>query len=181
MKQLQQVFDNAEQLYSLAEIEQALGCLAEVLTQHYVDANPLLLCVMNGSVITAGHLLPKLNFALELDYIHLSRYANTTSGGEIVWHHKPVTDLANRDVILIEDIFDQGVTLQALRDYCHQAGAKSVSCVCLIDKEHNDKVGTKPEFIGLTVPDRYVFGFGMDYHGYWRNAPGIFAVKEDEL
>jgi len=181
MKQLQQIFEQTDQLYSLIEIEQALDHLAEKLTQHYADSKPLLLCVMNGSVITAGHLLPKLDFVLELDYIHLSRYANTTLGGDIVWHHKPVTDLANRDVILIEDIFDQGVTLQALRDHCQQAGAKSVSCVCLIDKFHDNKVGTPAEFIGLTVPNRYVFGFGMDYQGYWRNAAGIFAVRDKDL
>jgi len=181
MKQLQQIFDNADQLYNLEQIDSALSTLAEQLNQQFADSNPLLLCVMNGSVITAGHLLPKLNFLLELDYIHVTRYGDKTVGGDLSWLHQPVSELKGRVVILIEDIFDQGITLEALRQYCEQEGAKSVSCVTLIDKVHGNKTGITPEFIGLTVPDRYVFGFGMDYKGYWRNAPGIYAVREDGL
>jgi len=180
MKQLQQVFDTAECLYSMTDIDAALERVAATLVEHYADLNPLLICVMNGSVITAGHLLPKLSFLLELDYIHISRYGDKTVGGELTWHHSPITSVENRDVLLIEDIYDEGVTLQHLRRYCEEAGARTVKCVTLIEKLHGNKIGTPPEFVGLTVPDRYVFGFGMDYRGYWRNAPGIYAVKEDE-
>ncbi|MFW5450168.1 MAG: hypoxanthine-guanine phosphoribosyltransferase [Methylophagaceae bacterium] len=180
MKQLQDIFDNAQQLYSMAEIDAALERLAIALTQEYADVNPLFLCVMNGSVMTTGHLLPKLKFPLELDYIHVSRYGDKTIGGKLNWLHKPVTDLNDRTIILIEDIFDEGVTVQALRDYCKQAQARLVSCVALVDKLHDNKLGKLPEFIGLTVPNRYVFGFGMDYQGYWRNAPGIYAVNEGD-
>ena len=180
MKHLQHIFDNADKLYSFSEIDNALNRIAEKLSGQFATENPLFLCVMNGSVITTGHLLPKLNFPLELDYIHISRYGDKTVGGELEWFHKPTTELSNRTVILVEDIFDEGVTLHALRQYCNEAGAKSVSCVTLIDKLHDNKTGELPEFIGLTVPDRYVFGFGMDYQGYWRNAPGIYAVSEDD-
>jgi len=180
VKHLQQIFDNADQLYSMDDIDSALAHLAQALTKKFSSSNPLFLCVMNGSVITTGHLLPKLNFPLELDYIHVSRYGNKTSGGKLHWFHKPVTDLKNRTVILVEDIFDEGVTVQALREHCENAGAMSVDCVALIDKLHSNKVGLQPEFIGLTVPNRYVFGFGMDYQGYWRNAPGIYAIKEED-
>jgi hypoxanthine phosphoribosyltransferase len=178
MNDLQEIFNNSEQLYSMTDIDNALERLAALLTKQYANSKPVMLCVMNGSVITVGHLLPKLTFALELDYIHVTRYGEKTIGGELKWLHKPITELKNRDVVLIEDIFDEGVTLKALREYCEQAGANSVSCVTLIDKAHDNKVGSPPEFIGLTVPDRYVFGFGMDYQGYWRNAPGIYAVGE---
>ena len=88
MQQLQQVLDTADLLYSLDEIDQALNSLAESLTQHYADSNPLLLCVMNGSVVTTGNLLPKLNFPLELDYIHLTRYGDKLVGGELEWLHQ---------------------------------------------------------------------------------------------
>lgn len=178
MEDLQKIFDNAKQLYSIIEIDEALERLADLLTKQYENSNPVILCVMNGSVITTGHLLPKLSFVLELDYIHVTRYGKKTIGGELDWLHKPTIELKNRNVVLIEDIFDEGVTLQALREYCEQSGSKSVSCVSLIDKMHDDKIGLPPEFIGLTVPDCYVFGFGMDYQGYWRNAPGIYAVEE---
>lgn len=168
----------ADCLYSLPQIETALTQLAEQITAEYADKNPLLLCVMTGAVITLGHLLPKLAFELEVDYLHASRYGNKTSGGELVWYAKPQTALANRHVLLVEDIYDEGPTLMALRDFCQRAGAASVSCVALVEKHHDRKSGVKPEYIGLTVPDRYVFGFGMDVSGYWRNAPGIFALKE---
>lgn len=181
MNQLQTIFDTADLLYSLDEIEQALKQLAAALTEQFADLNPVILCVMNGSVVVTGNLLPKLNFPLELDYIHASRYGDKTVGSELNWFHKPAIKLANRTVIVVEDIFDEGITLQALRKYCLQAGAKSVNCVTLINKLNNNKVGTLPEFIGLTVPARYVFGFGMDYKGYWRNAPGIYAVSKQYL
>ncbi len=181
MKQLQYIFDTADLLYSLTDIEQALDRLATTLTKQFANLNPVILCVMKGSVVVTGNLLPRLNFPLELDYIHASRYGDNTEGSKLNWLHKPATDLVGRTVVLVEDIFDEGVTLNALREYCQQAGAKSVSCVTLIDKVHENKVGILPEFIGLAVPNRYVFGFGMDYKGYWRNAPGIYAVKDKYL
>lgn len=177
MQEIQTVYDEADLLYSLTDIDNALGKLAQQLEQDYADRNPVLLCVMNGSVMTTGHLLPKLHFPLELDYIHATRYGDKTVGGELNWLAKPSIDLAGRDVILVEDIFDLGVTVQALREFCHQAGANSVTCAVLTDKQHDNKIGIPPEYIGLTLPNRYVFGFGMDYKGYWRNAPGIFAVS----
>ena len=178
MHALQHVRDNAEQLYSMTDIDTALNTLAEALTLKFSDSNPLFLCVMKGSILTTGHLLPKLNFPLELDYIHVSRYGDKLIGGELNWLHKPISNLTGRTVILVEDIFDEGITLHALRDYCQQQGAAIVHCVTLINKQHDNKIGTAPEFIGLEVPNRYVFGFGMDYQGYWRNAAGIYAIEE---
>lgn len=177
MQQIQQIFDTADLLFSLEEIDHALNQLAQTLTEHYADSNPLFLCVMNGSVITTGNLLPKLCFPLELDYIHVTRYGDKLIGGELDWLHQPATVLKGRTVILIEDIFDEGVTVNALRKYCIEQEVTSVSCLTLIEKLHDNKLAEQPEFIGLTVPNRYVFGFGMDYQGYWRNAPGIYAVK----
>lgn len=173
-----QVMRSAQCLFTLAEIEQVLEQLAETITRDYHDRRPLLLCVMNGAVITAGHLLPKLNFPLELDYIHASRYGDDTVGGRLDWQAYPQNTLENRHVLLVEDIYDEGATLAALRRYCEQQGARSVAAVALVDKQHDRKTLPLPEYIGLQVPDRYVFGFGMDYQGWWRNAPGIFAKGE---
>jgi hypoxanthine phosphoribosyltransferase len=176
MKEMLDVLKQAEQLHSMSEIDRVLTNLAAEITRDYADKNPILLCVMNGSVMTTGHLLPKLNFPLELDYIHATRYGDKIVGGELFWQSEPVLNLVGRDVVLIEDIYDHGVTLAALRDYCTKSGAHSVSCLALVEKLHDTKTAPKPEYLGLTVPDRYVFGFGMDYKGYWRNAPGIYAV-----
>lgn len=176
---MNQVMQQAECLFTLQAIDESLEQLASQLNQEYVDKNPVLLCVMNGAVMTMGHLLPKLQFNLETDYIHATRYGDKTVGGALHWRAKPNIDLNGRHVLLVDDIYDEGVTLAALRKFCQQAGAISVKAVVLADKQHTNKHGPQPEFIGLQIPDRYVFGFGMDYKGYLRNAPGIYAVQEN--
>lgn len=178
MKQIKHTMEHAELLFSMTEIEQQISQLAKQLNQDYQDLNPLVLCVMNGSVVTLGHLLPKLSFPLQLDYIHATRYRDKRIGADLLWQSRPTTELANRHVLLIEDIFDEGYTLDGLRAFCLQAGASSVRCLALVNKLHDRKQAQLPEYLGLEVADRYVFGFGMDVDGYWRNAPGIFAVRE---
>jgi hypoxanthine phosphoribosyltransferase len=162
----------------LNDINLALDKLALALNQRYADTKPLVLCVMKGSLVTLGQLLPKLTFSLELDYIHASRYDDKLVGGEIIWHHKPSTPLSGRDVILVEDIVDRGDTLNVLRAYCMKNNAKSISCATLLNKIDVAQVCQPAEFIGLSIPDRYVFGFGMDYQGDARQLPGIYALAE---
>lgn len=178
MTEYEAILAQSDLIYSMDDIDQAMDKLAQRLLHDYADKTPIMLCVMNGSVMTAGHLLPRLRFKLELDYIHASRYGDKTIGGELVWRAEPTIPLDNRHVVLIEDIYDEGITIAALRDYCHRAGALSVHCVSLLNKNRSEKVAPLPEYIGLTVPDRYVFGFGMDMEGYWRNLPAIYAMKE---
>lgn len=178
MTEMDTMLAQAELLHGMDDINRALDKMATALKQDYAELNPVMLCVMNGAVMTAGHLLPRLPFRLELDYIHASRYGDKTVGGELVWQSQPSIDINGRHVVLIEDIFDEGLTLAALREYCSEAGALSVRCTCLLDKVREDKVGPLPEYLGLTVPDRYVFGFGMDVEGYWRNLPAVYAMKE---
>mgnify|MGYP000847671932 CR=1 FL=1 len=178
MESIQVVLSNAELLYSEQEIDSALEKIAIQLTTEYKGANPLILCVMTGSLMTTAHLLAKLSFPLEVDYIHVSRYGSEIKGGEAKWLHEPTISLRDRNVILIEDIVDEGVTLQLLRNYCVSKGASSVSCATLVEKLDVEKVGEKADYIGLTVPNRYVFGFGMDYKGFWRNLSSIYAVSD---
>lgn len=178
MTEYEAILAQSELLYSMHDINQAMDQLAHHLFKEYADKNPLMLCVMNGAVMTAGHLLPRLTFKMELDYIHASRYGDKTVGGDLLWRAEPNTEINNRHVVLIEDIYDEGITVTALRDYCTHAGALSVRCVTLLDKQRDQKVGPPPEYVGLTVPDRYVFGFGLDVEGYWRNLPAIYALKE---
>jgi len=175
---MKQIMQQAECLFTLQAIDESLEQLAYRLNEDYIDKNPVLLCVMNGAVMTMGHLLPKLQFNLETDYIHATRYGDKTVGGKLNWRAKPNIELSGRHVLLVDDIYDEGITLAALREFCEQAGAISVKAVVLADKQHAKKFGSQPEYIGLQLPDRYVFGFGMDYKGYLRNAAGIYAVKE---
>jgi hypoxanthine phosphoribosyltransferase len=177
--QAQQVMAEADLLFSAADIQQALDVMAEEITARLAGQNPLLLCVMNGGVITAGHLLTRLNFPLEQDYLHATRYRGATSGGKtITWLHEPETSLEGRNVLLVDDILDEGYTLREVARWCRERGAASVHIAALAEKNHDRRVeGIQCDFSALQLADRYVFGFGMDYKEYWRNANGIYAVK----
>lgn len=174
----QQKIAEADCLYDLEEVTSAIAQLASQLNQHYAGKQPILLCVMKGALVTMGQLLPKLSFSLEVDYIHATRYGNSLIGGDIEWLHQPSIALTDRDVILIEDIVDRGDTLNVLRAYCHDNKAKSVACATLLNKPDVAQSCQPAEFIGLNIPDRYVFGFGMDYQGQARQLAGIYALAE---
>lgn len=178
-EQAAEVLATAEQIYSQAEVERALDRLALEITGKLSGEDPLVLCVLNGALIPTGHLLTRLKFPLRHDYIHATRYRGNTSGAALEWIGTPSTTLEGETVLVVDDILDEGVTLSAIVEACHKAGAKSVSSVVLIEKLHNHGVGFTADFVGLTVEDRYVFGFGMDYMGYHRNLPGIYAVAKD--
>ncbi len=178
----EEFLDKMDQVYDLSQIDRALDTMAIAIEDHYKNTRPIVIGVMNGAVITMGHLLPKLNFSLEVDYCHATRYGQATSGGDIEWLAYPQKSLAGRQVLLVDDIFDEGVTLKKIAEYCLSQGAEQVKTAVLLDKKHQRKV---PEFAidyaALSVDDRYVFGFGLDYKGLYRNAAGIFAVPESML
>ena len=176
-QQAQQVYETAEQIYSLAEVEEALDRIAGEISSRLADTEPLVLPVMNGALIPAGRILSRLNFPLRQDYIHVTRYRETTKGGSLTWVRKPAIPLMGRTVLIIDDILDEGHTLEALVKACREMGAAAVYSAVLCEKEHDRGSDIKADFLALKVPDRYVFGSGMDYKGYLRNAPGIFAIK----
>lgn len=174
-------FDAAECLADEAAVRQAISAVAAAITRDLRDLDPVLLCVMKGGLVFAGQLLTQLRFPLLFDYVHATRYGNETSGGELTWRVAPAIALQGRHVLLVDDILDVGVTLEAIRVDCLQRGALSVRTAVLVDKCHNRKVraGMLADYTGLQMPDRYLFGYGMDCEGYWRNAPGIFALREE--
>lgn len=179
LRQLQQVFDDADCLCSEREVEAAIDRIAEEINARLRDRNPLLYCVMNGGLVFAGRLLPRLHFPLQVDYLHATRYRDQTQGGALNWKVRPENGPQGRCVLILDDILDEGHTLAAIVDYCKAAGASEVLTAALVDKQHDRKAypGMKCDFTGLEVEDRFLFGYGMDYQGYWRNAPGIYAVK----
>ena len=176
---IRQVMSEADCLYDEAQMEAAIKQVAAAINSELAERNPVVFCVMNGGLIFAGKLLPQLNFPLEVSYLHATRYRSETTGGELFWKAKPELSFMDRDVLIIDDILDEGHTLSAIVDFCHHAGARQVHTAVLIDKDHDRKAspGLKANYEGLPCVDRYVFGYGMDYKGYWRNAAGIYAVK----
>ncbi len=179
LNEIKHVRENAELLHSKEEIEAALDSMAQQINQLLADRNPLVLCVMNGGLVVAGQLLTRLTMPLTIDSINASRYQNKTVGEEIEWIIKPRASLENRTVLIIDDILDAGITLAAIYDYCIQHGASSVYTAVLLDKNLPQTKPIAADFVGINVADRYVFGYGMDYKGYWRNADGIFACVEN--
>jgi len=177
--ELNQVMAEADCLVDEASVYAAIRTMAEQITKQLQDTNPLLLCVMNGGLILTGQLLPLLKFPVQAEYLHATRYRQETTGGILEWKLRPDIDMSGRKVIIVDDILDEGTTLCAIADYCKVQGAADVVTAVLVDKQHDRKArpGLKADFTGLTVEDRFLFGFGMDYKGYWRNAPGIYAVK----
>ncbi|MEX1057404.1 MAG: hypoxanthine-guanine phosphoribosyltransferase [Natronospirillum sp.] len=179
LNEVTQVMNDADTLYTPEDIQQALDRMAAGITRDLAKANPIVFSVMNGALVLTGQMVTRLNFPLELSYLHATRYRNQTTGSDLDWRAFPAQDVTDRSVVILEDIYDEGGTLAAIVDHCYEAGAQDVRIAVLVNKEHNRKV--RPDmtihYEGLTCVDRYIFGFGMDYKGYWRNAPGIYAVK----
>ena len=177
--QIQLILNRADCLYDHHAVNVALDCMAATITEKLKETCPLVLCVMTGALITVGHLVTRLAFPLEIDYIHATRYRGTTRGGDLHWLVEPRHSLKNRTVLIVDDIMDGGLTLAAILDYCKQQGANAVYSAVLVSKNRMREEGVKfePDFIGLTTPDRYLFGFGLDYEEHLRNVPGIYAVN----
>ena len=175
------VRDNARCLYTMDQVLGAVDRLAVQISEDYRDASPVLLTVMNGGLIFAGHLLPRMDFPLEHDYLHATRYQGETMGAGLEWTVKPSARLRERHVLILDDILDVGTTLWAIVESCRNQGAASVATAVLVEKKHERKVepGRHADYTGLDAEDAYLFGCGMDYRNYWRNAPGIFAVTQE--
>ncbi len=178
LNEIKQVQQNARLLHSEAEIESALDVMANGIGVRLATESPLILCVMNGGIVVTGKLLTRLNFPLTLDAINVSRYGEQTSGSELNWLQKPLSSLQGRTVLIIDDILDEGITLQAIYQYCEEQGARKIYSAVLVDKQLDKVKPIQADFIGLSVANHYLYGYGMDYKGYLRNAAGIYACAE---
>ena len=168
----------ADLIHSEAAVQSALNAVANVIRDRLADKNPLVLCVMTGCVIFCGQLLPRLDFPLDFDYLHATRYGPDTQGGKISWRMAPWISVKNRTVLVIDDILDEGITLAAVKESLMHLGAAEVLLAVFSDKLNGKAKPISADFCGLTVPDRFVFGYGMDVDGAWRNLPAIYAMKE---
>ncbi len=180
MREAETVLAQADCLHDAASVQGAYERLAGAIGKHYAGRNPLLLCVMIGGLAPTAEITRRLAFPFELDYLQATRYRGTTQGGGLVWKRQPdAKRIENRDVLVIDDILDEGHTLVAIRQALQGFGPASLQVAVLAEKLHNRRAPqAHAEFIGLQVEDRYVFGCGMDYKEYWRQLPAIYAVKQ---
>ena len=176
-----EILVEADCLYPAEQVEEAIELMAEKIIPDYELKNPLVLCVMKGGAFTACAVLKYLHFPLEFDYLQITRYRNTTEGGELEWIIKPSTVIKNRHILIVDDIFDEGITLEEVIKYCEAESALSVKVAVLTRKLHQRALQLPAvKYIALDVPDRYMFGCGMDYQGYFRNMNSIYAIGKSE-
>jgi hypoxanthine phosphoribosyltransferase len=169
---------NSECLFDEADIDAAIEAIAEDVRADFADGpRPVYLTVMHGGLLFAAKLALKLGIDLEFDYLHATRYRGALTGSGLAWLHRPATPLEGRRVLIADDILDEGHTLKAVRDWCEDQGAAEVRIAVLCEKIHDRRVeGIEADYIALEVPDRYVYGYGMDYQEQGRNLPGIYAL-----
>ena len=173
----QSLLAQAQLIHSSVAVQDAISRLSKEISELLEDKCPVIICVMGGGVVFAGQLLTQLKFPLELDYVHASRYQNQTVGNALVWQSLPKLDLNGRTVLLVDDILDEGITLLAIKEKCLSIGAKDVFSAVLVEKKLPHSKPIKADFVGLEVPNQYVFGCGMDAYGWWRNLPAIYALS----
>ena len=176
-QEARKIFAEADLVCSAEESALAVRRVAAEITARLADANPLVLAVMGGAVVFTGQLLPQLIFPLDFDYLHVSRYGDVTTGGQLAWIVEPRSEVAGRVVLVVDDILDEGVTLAAIRKRLLAQGASDVLSAVFADKNLGRTKPITADFVGVHLPNRYVFGYGMDVKGAWRNLPAVYAVK----
>ena len=179
IQEAKNIFATAELVHSAETIAGAVNRVAAEITQMLQECNPLLLCVMSGGVPFTGQLLMQLPFPLDFDYLHLTRYGQETSGGMLSWCSLPKTPVEGRTVLILDDVLDEGVTLAAIVERMKEWGAAACYTAVATDKLNGKKKPIRADFVALTIPDRFVFGYGLDVRGKWRNLPAIYAMKEE--
>ncbi len=180
MERIRDILQRAELICPEQQVQAALHRVAGQIRERLADRHPLVLSVMGGAVVFTGQLLPLLDFPLDFDYVHVSRYGDARQGGAMHWKVAPHESVKNRVVLLVDDILDEGHTLAALRQRILELGASRCYSAVFADKRHGRPKPIEADFVGVELPDRFVFGYGMDIEGAWRNLPAIYAVRNPE-
>lgn len=172
------VLERSDLIHDRAAIEASIAHIAARIRKDCHGQFPVFLTLMHGGMFFAARLALELGIDAEFDYLHATRYHGETTGSGLAWLHRPSAVIEGRTVLLVDDILDEGHTLKAVRDWCQDSGAAKVKLVVLSVKQHDRRVpGLHADYSGLVVPDRYVFGYGMDINEHGRNLPAIYALK----
>lgn len=184
-KRARDLIKNAEEIFDADTVKAAVTRVAATLNDRFGnpedEAFPLVLGVMGGAVVFTGQLLTQLDFPLEFDYIHVTRYGDDDKGGQVVWKVIPRSNVEGRTIIVVDDILDEGETLAHVKQRLLDMGASEVILAVFADKDLKRAKPVQADIVGLTIPNKFVVGFGMDVYGYWRNLPGLWAIREEDL
>jgi hypoxanthine phosphoribosyltransferase len=179
------LLEHAEPIVSSEEVQAAVRRVADELNRRFGspedESFPLVLGVMGGAVVFTGNVLPLLDFPLEFDYIHVTRYGDEDQGGQVVWKVIPRQSVAGKTIVVLDDILDEGETLAQVKQRLLDMGASEVILCVFADKDLGRAKPVQADIVGVTIPNRFVVGFGMDVYGYWRNLPGLWAISPEDL
>ena len=178
-QQAREILVNADLIRSADEVQAAVRGVAQAINRTLADQHPLVLSVMGGAVVFTGQLLPMLDFPLDFDFLHVSRYGNEKRGGELHWKVAPRENVRDKVVLVVDDVLDEGETLHAIKQRVMELGASKFYSAVFADKVKEKNKPIRADFVGMELPNRFVFGYGMDIHGAWRNLPAIYAVKDN--
>ncbi len=171
--------ERAQLLVAADDVVKAIDQIAVRITLELADTNPILLCVLEGGLAFAGAIQMRLHFPLQADSVKVSSYGDALQASQLRWLAQPTLPLAGRTVLLLDDVLDKGQTLAELKRWALAAGARSVHSAVLVDKQV-EGCQAQADFVALRCPDRYLFGWGMDLQGYWRNLDAVYALAEDD-
>lgn len=172
--------DIQEVLYSEEQIQNKIKELGDQLSTDYEGKNPLVICVLKGAFIFMADLVKQIRVPLEIDFMAVSSYGQSTKSSGVV---KIIKDLdvpiEGRHILIVEDIIDSGLTLSYLIDVLERRNAKTISVVALFNKPARRTVELEPEYAGYVLPDEFVVGYGLDYAEKYRNLPFIGILKPE--
>ncbi len=172
-------FPHVKPLIAKKDIVQSIEKLAATINKDFMGQDVVVLCVMTGGMVFCSHLLTHLSFPVRFDYVHISRYGDKDHGGQLRWIKEPNLNLDGQNILIVDDMIDEGVSLTEVVNFCLNKNPRSVKTAVLLNKEkprkHNDIV--EPDYHGFAIEDKFVYGFGIDYKHYYRNAENIYLVE----
>ena len=178
---IESIVNDSEVLYTSDEIKVVISNIADTINEYFKDIKDsvTILPVMKVAIPFAGYLIPQLSFNTNIEYIHVTRYHQNIGKKNCRWIYKPNKSAVKDKVILvIDDILDEGITLLNIKDELKSMGARSIMTAVLFNKKINKKKSTGANFVGLEVPNKYVYGFGLDFKGCGRNLPYLYSFNE---
>lgn len=172
--------DLEEILFTEEQLMKGIESLGEQLTRDYEGKNPLFICVLKGAVMFMADLVKRVKIPMEMDFMAISSYGASSQSSGVVRILKDLdTSVEGRDIVIVEDIVDTGLTLSYLKESLIHRRANSVKIATLFDKPEGRKVDITPDYSCFTVPNAFIVGYGLDYAEHYRNLPFVGVLKRD--
>lgn len=166
-------------LVTREQLDEKTAELAKAIERDYKGKDLLLVGVLKGGFIFLADLVRKLSMDLEIDFISVSSYGNSTESSGVVRIIKDIdSDITGKHILLVEDLIDTGLTLNYLKELFNTKGCASVKLAAILDKPERRKVDLTVDYAGITIPDEFVVGYGLDWAGKYRNLPDVCVVEE---